>query len=173
MRILGVFLLALLTGCHASQPPEPPKLPEPADFANWPSVTEKPVQIGPALWRYCRGPTPEETKAQEVAAKRSGPHANYSIVVRVSPDAITAFREGKPLPVGATVIKEKYATKTMEAYGVMIKREPGYNPDAGDWEYAYVRLAGDREVTRGRMAECIGCHEAARGTDFLYRVYGR
>src|SRR5262249_20217241 len=95
MRASGwVLLVVVLAGCQRPAPPKSAsQVVEPADFANWPRITEQPVRVDPAVWADCRGPTPEETA-------RHGPHVDYTIVVRVSPEAITAFRQGRPLPVG-------------------------------------------------------------------------
>jgi len=178
MRASGwVLLVVVFAGCQRPAPPRSAShVVEPADFANWPRITERPVQVGPELWADCRGPTPEETAARNAAATRHGPHVEYAIVVRVSPGAIAAFRQGRQLPVGAVVVKEKYmdrlASGPMQAYAVMVKREAGYDPGGGDWEYAYVRLAPEREVSRGRLAECAGCHASARDRDYLFRSYG-
>jgi|SRR5229473_5439906 hypothetical protein len=90
--LLIVFLLA---GSQSGTPPaSEPDLVEPVTFSTWPSVTDKPIQVRPDLWALCRGPSPEE-------AKPHGPHMTHSIIVRVSPDAIAPFREGKRLPTGA------------------------------------------------------------------------
>jgi hypothetical protein len=73
------------------------------------------------------------------------------------------------------VVKEKYADELasgpLHEYAAMLKREAGYDPDNGDWEYAYVTLAPDRKVVRGRLRECAGCHAAARDRDYLFRSY--
>src|SRR5688572_5394820 len=113
----GVALLGwvlMVTGLAACQPPAspspPPALVEPAIFATWPRVTERPIRVSSGVWLMCRLPTPDETRAREAEAERYGPHFGHSIVVRVSPDAIDAYREGRPLPHGAVVVKEKYET---------------------------------------------------------------
>ena len=174
---IAVFLIA---GCQPGPTPDPassvksdPNLPAPAAFASWPKVTNKPVEVGPALWALCREPSPEEDRRREEQSAPHGPHAG-SIVVRVSPEAIDPFRAGKTLPVGSSVIKEKYkdGLETMDAYAVMVKREAGYDPAGGDWEYAYVTLAPERKVTRGRLTECSGCHASAKQGDYLFRSYG-
>ena len=175
--VLVLPMVVFLAGCQKVTPPaSDPALVEPATFSAWPSVTDKPVRVGPVLWLYCRGPTPEEATARDAAAKLHGPHTEYSIVVRVSPEASAAFREGKPLPTGAVVIKEKYADGSasgpLQGYAVMVKRATGFDPGGGDWEYAFIALAPERSVTRGRLAECAGCHASARGTDYLFRSYG-
>jgi len=171
----GVVVL-LLAGCQPAVPESEPALAEPAVFANWPRVTEQPVKVGPELWTLCRAPTPAETQAREAAAKLHGPHAEYAIVVRVSSGAEVAFRAGKLLPIGASVVKEKYAdglaSGPLQGHAVMTKRAPGFDPAGGDWEYAFVHLVPELHVTRGRLAGCAGCHASARGTDYLFRSYG-
>jgi hypothetical protein len=164
----------LLAGCQPGAPTaSEPALVEPPAFAAWPRATEKPVRVDLRQWLDCRAPTPAEVEAE---AKRHGPHARYSIVVRVSPDGIAPFREGKPLPPGAVVVKEKYAdweaTGPLQAYAVMTKREAGYDPGGGDWEYAYVTLVPERKESRGRLAGCAGCHASAKERDYLFRHYG-
>lgn len=96
MRASG-WVLVVLAGCQPSAPPgSASHVVEPADFATWPRITEQPVKVGPKMWKDCRGPSP---------------HAYEAIVVRVSPAAVVAFRQGSPLPVGAVVVKEKYADR--------------------------------------------------------------
>ena len=168
------LVAAALAGCHS--PPSPgtaPTLVEPSVFATWPRVTEKPVPVSPVLSRLCS--VVPASDAQRVAVSMVGPHADHAIVVRVSPDAIEAYREGRPLPTGAVVVKEKYddasASGPLQAYGVMIKRETGYDPGGGDWEYGFVTLASGATATRGRLAGCAGCHAKARERDYLFRTY--
>src|ERR1044071_4396792 len=83
------------------------------------------------------------------------------------------FRQVRPLPAGAVVVKEKYddasASGPLRGYGVMIKRAAGYDRRGGDWEYGYVTLAPTPVVARGRLAGCAGCHASARDSDYLFR----
>lgn len=173
-----VLVIAGLAGCrpHAS-PTTAPALAEPAVFATWPRVTERPVRVSPELAMLCTALPPHRPTGRNAATSRRDPHADASIVVRVSPNAVAAYREGRSLPAGAVVIKEKYADASasgpLQAYGAMIKREAGFDARGGDWEYAYVALDRERVVTRGRLEGCAGCHASARETDYLFRSYGR
>jgi len=176
-RSIWLITFLLLAGCHSGTPPgSEPKLIEASPFSNWPSVTEMPVQVPPGLWFLRRNPSPEEAQRRDAAAKAHGPHAKYSIIVRVSREAIVPFREGKPLPTGAVVAKEKYLgvppVGQLHGYAVMTKREAGYYPEGGDWEYEYVTLVSERKETRGRLANCAACHASAKERDFLFRSYG-
>jgi hypothetical protein len=174
MRVSFYLITVLfLAGCQSETPPaSEPDLVEPVTFSTWPSVTAKPVQVTVGFDADCLGPTPEEVRAM----KRHGPHVNYSIVVRVSPEAIATYHEGKALPTGAVVVKEKYAywdaSGPLSGYAVMVKREPGYFPEGGDWEYEYVSLVPERKETRGRLANCAACHASAKERDYLFRSYG-
>lgn len=173
MRTLARGLLAAaLAACHApASPGTAPELADPTVFATWPRVTEEPIPVSRQLSLMCA----IHPAAGHMEAVLDGPPADHSIVVRVSPEAIAAYRQGRPLPAGAVVVKEKYddasASGPLRAYGVMIKRAAGYDRRGGDWEYGYVTLAATPVVARGRLAECAGCHASARGSDYLFRSH--
>jgi hypothetical protein len=176
-RFSPVLVAAALAGCRPpASPAAAPALVEPAVFATWPRVTERPVRVSARLAALCAALPAGAAVARDTAARAHDPHAEYAIVVRVSPHAAAAYREGRPLPAGAVVVKEKYADAAalgpMQAYALMTRRAAGFDPRGGDWEYAYVALGAEPRVTRGRLAECAGCHASARGTDFLFRSYG-
>jgi len=176
MRLHVAYMTVLLiAGCRQGTTSEP-VLVEPVEFATWPSVTDAPVAVGLDAWTFCRSPTPEEERRRAEESKSHGPHTGYTIVVRVSPNAMEAFRKNEPLPAGTVVIKEKYAdllaAGAMQGYAMMTKREFGYDREGGDWEYAYVSQGSERSVVRGRLAQCAGCHASAKDRDFLFRAYG-
>jgi hypothetical protein len=85
------------------------------------------------------------------------------------------------MPVGTVIIKEKYnliedANKRInpKAFGVMIKHEPGYDPEHGDWEYAYIEVDEPNTITgatRGKLASCIDCHANRKDTDYVFGSY--
>ena len=97
-----------------------------------------------------------------------------------------AFPSSK-YPVGAVIVKEKrvacfhhpeiedrinsYGSDQFDGVGGMIKREPGFDPDYGDWEYFYFEDAS--EITRGKIQSCIACHEGARENDFVFGSWKR
>jgi hypothetical protein len=74
-------------------------------------------------------------------------------------------------PVGAVSIKpfEVGATK---GFAVMVKKEPGYDPENGDWCYEMrsadgaVQSRGGKPMS-GKIAMCIKCHAAAADKDYL------
>ena len=177
-RTLFGLAAIIAFGCSrpsASVPLSDVPLVEPKEFALWPSVTEEPIEVGPTPWRLCKGPTPEQERARKADEEANGPHARYSIIVRISPNAEEAFRSGATLPFGRVVVKEKHRDRnesgSFDAYALMIKHEAGYDAANGDWEYAYVTLTPERTVTRGRLKECSQCHAKASDRDSLFRFY--
>jgi hypothetical protein len=185
----GFALLVFLVGC---QPPSTPVAESPAapvaetppdsqpgsgiDFAGWPTATDHPVQVGPQFSADCRGPSPAELWLSEGGTTRHGPHFEHSIVVRVNPGAMEEFKAvDKPLPLGTTVVKEKHAGMFAKGppaeYGAMIKREPGYDPPHGDWEYLYVVQKPEKKVIRGKLQNCIECHSHVKDRDYVFRTY--
>src|SRR5262249_15369614 len=116
--------------------------------------------------------------------ERRGPHFEPAIMVYANPTAFQALQadSSSPMPVGSIVVKEKSAFDEkgyhLVAYAAMMKRDPGYDPDHGDWEYFYAQLVGglyeplpEPIVSRGKLQQCIGCHQAAAAKDYLYRQY--
>lgn len=85
-----------------------------------------------------------------------------------------------PLPEGAVIVKHKlgqvwvYGLMRPQQRGVgiggMLKRAPGYAPEAGDWEYFYVD--GQGTLTTGRQSatgtSCVGCHAQRDKSDGIF-----
>lgn len=195
MKRVLVFLV-FLVGCQkprevlVAEAPRPAPVQEPPapltvtqttaeiEFADWPTATERPVRVFPPVVYACGPGTNEQGGrwAEGGGEKRHGPHFKHSIVVRANPGAMEEFKAGgTPLPVGTVVVKEKHADLLAKAplaeYGAMIKREPGYDPQHGDWEYLYVVRGPEKKVTRGRLESCIECHSHAKDKDYLFRTY--
>jgi hypothetical protein len=148
---------------------------EPDEFSKWPSVTAKPIRVGRGVWMYCRSPTPDEEKQIAAEEKQFGLHYHHYLMVRVNEKGQAAFRDGKAIPIGSIVVKEKYqdhlAKGPMAAYALMIKREADYDPEHGDWQYVYVQTQPEQKVSEGKLPNCIQCHQGARDTDYLFRFY--
>jgi hypothetical protein len=97
------------------------------------------------------------------------------IHVYVSPEGLPGFSKGiEKFPMGTLVLKEKFTgtnAPTPELYTGMLKRESGYNPKAGDWEF--FTLTGDRSsvTSRGKIDACMDCHQQYARTDFITKRY--
>lgn len=74
-------------------------------------------------------------------------------------------------PEGATSIKEfdEDSDDTLDGYAVMVKRDAQYDPENGNWYYEMRDPSGNvlPSPPPGKIAECISCHSAAKGTDYL------
>lgn len=180
MRCGALMLVCMFAGCHSPSAPSPPaaRVPRDAldvDYSKWPGVTKTPHPVSPPALMFCAPPS--TTQQLENDRKSHGPHANSAIVVRVSPTGREEFTSRKPVPVGTVVVKEKYphyfTNASPTAVAFMIKREPGYDPEHDDWEYAYEDRPseGQRKITRGKIESCINCHRLAKVSDYLDRRY--
>ena len=167
--LTGAVLLA--TGCrtesagnaHLVAPTVAAAVVDPDTFSQWPRVPDTPIFMDAPQWALCAytgSTTLDAGTLNPAPAGTANPHAGYSIVVRVSPDAAAAYMRGEPMPVGAVVVKEKYADPSasgpLRGYSVMTKRPPGFDPERGDWEYAYVSLDGQRTVASGQALSGCG-----------------
>ncbi len=183
-RLLFLLVVVVVAGCQPSPRQNPARvenLPHQEtldiDFASWASATEKPYSIAPLSFRFCAPPSTQELQNQELDKKQRGPHSESAIVVRVNPIGFNPFKTGLSVPVGTIVIKEKYQHYSPDtppvAVAAMIKRELGYDPQHGDWEYAYEQRwpEHERKVIRGKLDSCIDCHQNASGKDYLFRPY--
>lgn len=88
------------------------------------------------------------------------PHGEHWIHVFVSPSGTNAMTTGKTAyPEGTIVLKQKSldpaGTKT-DFYTGMHKRERGYNPELGDWEFFTLDTSGFTVTARGKIDSCYG-----------------
>lgn len=60
---------------------------------------------------------------------------------------------------------------TTELFTGMLKREAGYNPAGGDWEYFVISGDANKLLARGKIDSCIDCHQAYKSTDYVTRAY--
>ena len=85
----------------------------------------------------------------------------------------TAYGEAAyPYPMGTVILKESYKGNggvkgELGDITIMIKREDGYDPDNGNWEYV---MANDelKVANQGKIGMCIGCHSAGSSKDFTF-----
>lgn len=146
-------------------------------YARLELMTSQPVVVNPALFALCRSADSQEVAAQ---AEASGPHANTAIRVYMNALASSAFgkRGGSSYPVGAVVVKEKeylggsggrergLARPGAKGVGGMIKRQKGYDPENGDWEYFYFEEIS--RIESGKITSCRECHAKAASTDYVF-----
>ncbi len=140
-------------------------------YKQWTRVNQEPAIIPSRLAIQCSLPTREQ-----LSQEQRNPHRDKFVVVYVNEVGKSAMlREKFPrFPQGTVIVKEKLTTRdssTPELLTAMIKREKGFNPGSGDWEYLVSNGAGTAVQARGRLETCLGCHLSERRTDFVYRNY--
>jgi len=103
---------------------------------------------------------------------RSKGHGGKWVDVYVEPAFGAAYLDrSHPAPRGMRVIKAGYrddAGTQFEALTVMVKMEPGYDPEHGDWYYGVLAADGTSAKMQGRLDTCIGCHHEAAEQDYLF-----
>ncbi|HEX6044665.1 MAG TPA: cytochrome P460 family protein [Pyrinomonadaceae bacterium] len=128
-------------------------------------------------------PTPqlmEPLSAQSCAIipgrQEPSPHLHKYISVFVNSVGREAMmtKQQPKFPVGSMVVKEKFDkpdSTSPELLTAMIKREAGYYPEGGDWEYLVLDGAASKIVERGKLTRCSGCHVPYKYSDFITRTY--
>lgn len=88
----------------------------------------------------------------------------WSGMVRVSPSLDVAYRNLGPdtaITVGSIAVEQhQLSDGNPGPVFVMIKRDPGFDPRGGDWEYLVLDAAGKVE-SRGVQPLCARCHADA------------
>ena len=143
------------------------------DRSVWHQVNTKPYYISSTLNVLCAAPTPVRVDEE----RKRNPHASTAITVYVNEVGQAAMfaESASTFPVGSIIVKQKFDPNHEPdkplLYTVMIKHEPGYNPDAGDWEFAVIGGDGREIQARGALANCIACHTPQKANDFVFRGY--
>ena len=139
-------------------------------YKTWTRVNPQPVNMDAAVAQLCAAPSGPK------AADRN-PHLHKFITVYVNQTGRSAMFEesGAPnFPQGSIIVKEKLAQRdstSPELLTVMIKREKGFNPQNGDWEFMVTDGAGREVQARGKLESCQACHVSMSANDFIYRTY--
>jgi hypothetical protein len=103
------------------------------------------------------------------------PHGGAWVMTKSNPIAEAALsRPGKRVfPVGSMLIKEKFDRQSggkPTLFTGMVKREKGFAPKVGDWEFFVVNLAKKRFVERGKMESCVGCHQTVANEGYVFSI---
>ena len=137
-----------------------------AGYKQWTRVNPEPAMVQAQNAQLCAiplnpGPDPHKNKYITVYVNEIGRHA--------------MMEEKSPhFPQGSVIVKEKLTTSkstTPELLTVMIKRERGFNPESGDWEYMVVDGNGQSVQERGKLENCQACHLMEKDTDYVSRKY--
>jgi hypothetical protein len=176
----GIFLAALLLVCAslaASQQQEPARNAESSGrelvkgYRQWTRVNPIPDLVAARIAIQCAPAT-----VAQASMERGSPHRDKFVTVYVNDSGRRAMMEEKHphFPLGSIIVKEKLPSKdskTPELLTVMVKREAGYDPLNGDWEYMALDGAGKTVQARGRLEKCQACHLMVKDTDYISRSY--
>ena len=138
-------------------------------YRNWTRVNPQPVNMDAVVAALCAAPTGPRSADKN-------PHLHKFITVYVNDAGRRAMMEEREpkFPEGSVIVKEKLARQDSlepELLTVMIKREKGFNPQTGDWEFMVTNGAGTEPQARGKLNSCQACHTSMSATDFTYRTY--
>lgn len=106
-------------------------------------------------------------------ATSGGPHEEAKFHTYVNTSAVLPmFDPWGKFPTGSLVVKEKIRPdgKT-ELFTGMWKREEGYFPEVGNWEFFTVDGAANKIVERGKLPKCASCHQEMEKGDHVSRLY--
>ena len=163
------FLLLFASSLHAA-PTDAELLKYVKERAKMERVTPKPVDMAAAVLARCN----IDAVLKGQASKPANPHYAATFHVYANDAAVLPLFDpwGKS-PEGSVVLKEKFSRENgkTELFTGMIKRELGYFPECGDWEFFTVDGAASKIVERGKMERCATCHENAEMKDHLSKIY--
>jgi hypothetical protein len=140
-------------------------------------ITQNPYQMETWVMLRCIGPSPEEVRVaqKEKVLGISDPHIKKYVHVYVSQNGEAAMRTNSGVfPQGAIVLKEKFSDaegKQTELFTGMIKREVGYNPECGDWEFFTLPGDASKISERGKLQDCMDCHVEYKKSDYVTKSY--
>lgn len=143
------------------------------DKSLWTQVNTEPFYISAAADVLCRRPTTANYEPE----RKMNPHVGTFITVYVNKVGQAAMfsKEPQRFPEGSVIVKEKTGTyfegrKTL-LYTIMKKRERGFNPAVGDWEFWVVGANGTEVQASGKLENCQACHASKTDSDFVFRPY--
>lgn len=139
-----------------------------AAYHGWQQRTDEPLNISAEIFSLCRSPTAAE---QAFVASEHG--NELYLLDWVNAEAAAGFDAGAtaPFPVGAAIVKEKLtregADYVLVALGLMVKREAGFDPTHGDWQFGYWQPEDGMASGTSTNRYCGACH-ATSTTDFVF-----
>jgi hypothetical protein len=151
--------------------PPPPRRSDPdagvfARYRKWESLNPKPVPVVSVPQGFCSaGSGTNQAGMQSSTARFQQVYVNEL--------GFPGMEAGQPdLPEGSILVKEHLADPKQSSPNTvlaMVKREEGFNPEAGDWEFFVLHNREQVIVDRGRLVHCQSCHVQARERGYVFR----
>lgn len=135
------------------------------DYSSWTMASPARVRMNDSVSVLC--------SATRRARSTSSPPMTKFVTVWVNGrgQEMMFQAEGREFPVGTTIVKEKFNGPELfvpELLTIMIKREKGYFPGVGDWEFAVAEMPAKKIVERGKLERCAACHRRQAARDFVF-----
>jgi len=165
----------LLVALAQESKPTPPLSDEEATkliagYQKCKKANEKPIQVYRIFSELCRSMT-----ATEQRLFQQDLHGENYITVYVNETGREEFFEKtKPrFSAGSVIVKEKLAKpgENPDLLTVMVKRDRGYDPANGDWQFLTFDGKGAKVTSGGNVKNCQECHERRKDVDFVFRAY--
>lgn len=156
-----MILAVSLAGCSDDDDPANPVVTSPfEDYASWDQVeyTNAPSDfLGPAH----QGNNPDFVRSIfMVEGAKSAVDGDYAEGTLVAKETYTFDAEGN-----------KMYPEAMGLLGMM-KREPGFDPEGGDWEFFNINPSTREVIDSGaNLGSCKGCHTNATGEFGTDRIF--
>lgn len=159
------LLLAFLASPLGAAPTDDDLLAYIKDRAALERVTPQPVDMPKAVAARCRIDPILQPPSPHAAAK-------FHIFAN-APAALPIFDPWGKFPEGSLIVKEKLGAEDgkTQLFTGMWKREKGFFPECGDWEFFTVDGAATKIVERGKLANCANCHEDFTKGDHVSRYH--
>jgi len=145
-----------------------------SEYRAWRPSTAAPVSVSDSIFSLCRSPSLAELAF--VDSEHGAEQGKRRMLLDwLNPAARAGFESlgAQGFAPGAAIVKEKLVylagvpEPVLVAIGVMLKHEPGFDGEHGDWEFAYWEPKPGLLDGPAESAYCAGCH-ASSPTDFVY-----
>jgi len=116
--------------------------------------------------------------SSSVKKARKNPHEkgfqSFARVFANEPASLEINKDEPRFAAGSIIVREKLGQESdamPAAVTVMIKREKGFSPKTGDWEFFVLDGALEKVETRETTGACAKCHSQAEKTDWVFKTY--
>lgn len=171
LLLIGTGWLALMSGVFADDEKTDAEL---FDFARnreqHVRVTPDPFRIYSRVALQCKAPSPDQLKAEA-----ANPHYRAAVLVFASDNAVEPLWDPyAKFPVGSILLKAKFDDRNLDQptqFTGMIKRDAGYFPDCGDWEFFTLDGELTSVTSRGKLESCAKCHRDYAQHGYVSKEY--
>jgi len=177
-----IFLLAVCAAGVSAEDAKAPKTKAPnsaapaktpakqkspfADFRSWKPINPEPKKMEAKALTACAPPPPPGTLDNS--------HEGGFINVYVNETGRNEYlaEDSPPLPEGTVIVKEKMQKKDGKGWrelGIMVKREKGFAPETGDWQFLFVDRKNKAVDQAAKLENCATCHKMREKEDYVFR----